>query len=89
VELDFDVTGYNLFRAVAGIDDQISQGNALLVIQADGRDLLRLPLQAQAETIPEIELKISGSKRLRIIVDFGDGLDLGAQVLLGDARVLR
>lgn len=89
VELEFDVTGYSLFRAVAGIDDQISQGNAVLVIQADGKDLLRLPLHAQAETPPEIELKISGSKRLRILVDFGDGLDLGAQVLLGDARVLR
>ncbi|HMP03055.1 MAG TPA: NPCBM/NEW2 domain-containing protein [Gemmatales bacterium] len=87
--LEYDVTGFNLFRATVGIDDQIAQGEAVVKILADGKELLHLPVQARADSVPEIELKIAGARRLRIVVDFGADLDLGAHVILAEARVLK
>lgn len=87
--LEFDVAGYNIFRGVAGIDNQFSVGRAVITIQADGKELLTLPVRARADAPPEVELKITGTKRLKIIVDYGPDMDLGAHVILGDARVLR
>ena len=87
--LEYDVTGFNTFRAVVGIDNQLAVGQAVISVQGDGKELLTLPVRARAEAPPEIELKITGVKRLKLIVDYGPDMDLGAHVILGDARVLR
>ncbi|MCS6977132.1 MAG: NPCBM/NEW2 domain-containing protein [Gemmatales bacterium] len=88
--LEFDVSGYNWFRCVLGMDDGVARpGRAGVRIEGDGRELFST-LVAGADKPKELEIKISGVRRLRLVVDRGDDDDeLGDHVSFGDARVTK
>ena len=75
--------------ASVGIDPaQRSRGNVRLEIRGDDRVLLDEPLAGSAAPRP-IELDVTGVGRLTILVDYGEGLDIGDQLILGNARLIR
>lgn len=80
---------YSRFEAVVGIDPaQRSFGNVRLQIEGDGKVLYDKPI-AGDQPPESLELDISGVGRLTILVDYGEGLDIGDQLILGGARVIR
>lgn len=88
--LDYDVTGYNLFRTLIGIDDGMSgPAHAIVRIEGDGRELFSTPVTRRDIKPKEIELRITGIKKLRIIVDYGEDWDLGDHVDLANARIVK
>lgn len=88
--LEFDVAGYNWFRCVLGMDDGVARpGRAGVRIEGDGRELFST-LVAGGDKPKELEIKIAGVRRLRLVVDRGDDDDeLGDHVSFGDARVTK
>jgi len=80
---------FRWFEAVAGIDDAVRpQGNVRLVIHGDGRVLWEKQLSGRDE--PErIRLEIAGVRRLGILVDFGEDLDVADHLDLCEARVIK
>ncbi len=72
-ELTYDVGGkYQTFVAVAGIDDAVRpNGDALLVILADGKEVATHRLQGSADPVT-VRADIKGAKKMTIRVDFGE-----------------
>jgi hypothetical protein len=74
--------------AIAGIDDAVRpRGSVRLVIQGDARTLLETTLTGQTPPLA-IDLDISGVRRLLILVDFGDDLDISDFLNICDARLI-
>lgn len=88
--LEFDVSGYNWFRCVLGMDDGVARpGRAGVRIEGDGRELFST-LVTGGDKPKELAINIAGVRRLRLIVDRGDDDDeLGDHVSFGDARVTK
>jgi len=87
--LEYDVTGYNLFRCIVGIDDTVNgPAHAVVRIEADGKELFSSAVTSKDKP-RNLELKINGATRLRLIVDYGDDLDLGDHVVFAEARVTK
>ncbi|MEX0613321.1 MAG: NPCBM/NEW2 domain-containing protein [Pirellulales bacterium] len=81
--------GFRRFTTTAGIDPSVSAGgNVRLEIYGDDRLLLEDDV-AGHEPPREIELDISGVKRLKILVDYGHNLDNGDWLNLCDARMVK
>jgi len=80
---------FRRLKAVVGIDDRVRpRGNARLTIQGDDQVLLDTILDGT--TPPQaIDLDLSGVRRLTILVDFGEDLDVSDHVDLCDIRVLK
>lgn len=80
---------FRRFVAVAGIDPSASRGgNVTLILLGDDRPLLEKQIFGGAP--PEaIEVQIDNTKRLKILVDFGQNLDTGDWLNLCDARILK
>lgn len=92
--LEYDVADYQIFRSVIGIDGSMTSmpqpmGHALVRIEGDNKELFRTVVSAQDAKPVEVELKITGVKRLRLIVDYGEDHDLGDHVNFADARILK
>lgn len=80
---------FGRFTAVAGIDDGVRpQGNVKLEIHGDDRVLLQAAIDGRGPALP-IDLDLTGVSRLKIVVDFGEDLDVGDQLDLGDARIAK
>jgi hypothetical protein len=80
---------FRRFKATVGIDDRARpQGNARLVIQGDDRVLLETTVTGHEPAKP-VDLDLTGIRRLSILADYGDDLDIGDHVDLGEARVLK
>jgi hypothetical protein len=73
---------------VAGVDDSIvSPGRFDLVIQGDGKELVRQAFTSDGKRQPlPIELDVKGVRRLTIVLDPADGQDIGDQLDLCEAR---
>jgi len=85
----FSAQGYRRFQAIAGFDDGIvSPAQVVLRIEADGRSLFEKTLHTGDQPVT-LDLSLGGAERLRIVVDYGDDLDLGDHVILADARLVR
>lgn len=81
--------GFNRFTATTGIDPATSaSGNVRLSILADDRPLLETDIAGNQPPLP-IELEITGAKRLKILVDFGQNLDTGDWLNLCDAKIVK
>ena len=77
------------FRALAGIDDGVANlGSVQLVITGDGRQLYSGKLTGK-DPAAELDLDLSGVRRLAILVDFGDDLDVGDHLNLCEARIVK
>lgn len=88
--LEYEVAGYNFFRCTLGLDDSVSRvGAAAVRIEGDGKELFSQAVGLSDAKPHEVELKIAGVKRLRLIVDYGDDLDLGDHVDFADARIMK
>ena len=72
---------------IAGIDPDLEQrGSVRLVIQGDDHVFLDQVLGGNDAPLP-INLDISGVARLRILVDYGDELDMADHLNLCEMRL--
>jgi hypothetical protein len=75
--------------AVAGIDDRVRpRGNVRLVIRGDDRVLLDAAVAGTDPARP-LDLDVAGVRRLTILVDFGEDLDVADHLDLCEARLLQ
>ncbi len=83
---------FSRLEAVAGIDDDVRpQGNVKLRILGDGKLLLEKTIFAvdlKADPL-SIGIDLSGVRRLVIVADFGENLDIGDQLDLGNLRLIK
>ncbi len=80
---------FRRFQAVAGIHDRVRpQGNVRLVIRGDDRVLWEGSV-AGTEGGQEIDVDLGGVRRLEILADYGDALDVGDHLDLGKARIIK
>ncbi len=76
-------------KAKAGIDDRVRPlGNVLLVIRGDGKTLFEETLTGTGPPV-ELDLDITGVRRLSILCDFGEGMDIGDHLNLCDLRIIK
>ncbi len=80
---------FQSFRTMLGIDDSVREtGNIRLAIKGDGKTLWQGDVRG-SEPPRELELKIAGVKRLEIVADYGEDLDIGDRLIMADARVTK
>jgi hypothetical protein len=80
---------FRRFKAVAGIDDSVRpQGNIQLTIRGDDKVLLDATISG-TDGPKGIDLDISGTRRLDILVDYGKNTDVGDQLDLCNARIVK
>ncbi len=80
---------FRRLRATVGIDDRVRpRGHARLVISGDGRVLFETTLTGTEPPKP-LDLDLTGVRRISILVDYGDELDVSDHVDLCDVRVLK
>jgi hypothetical protein len=76
-------------QALVGIDDRVREGgNVRLVISGDDKELFSQAITGHDEPFP-LDLDITGVKRLKIVVDFGDELDIADHLNLCEARLTK
>ncbi len=79
----------NRFTALAGIEPATATNGAVkLAIFADDRPLIETAVTGSQPPVP-IDVQISGAKRLKIVVDYGDNLDTGDWLNLCDAKLVK
>lgn len=82
-------TGFRRFEAIAGIDAELrDQGHVQLIITGDGKPLFDAAISG-SDPPKTIDLDIDGVRRLTILVDFGENLDIADHLLLGNARITK
>lgn len=88
--LEYRLPGeFRRFKATVGIDDRVRpRGSAQLVIRGDDRILLET-MVAGTEPPKPIDFDLTGVRRLSILVDFGDDLDVADDVDLCEARIVK
>lgn len=80
---------FRRFAATVGIADSVRPGGKVrLVIRGDDKVLLDAGFSGGDAPRP-IDLDLSGIRRLTIIADFDDGLSVGSELLLCNARVVK
>jgi hypothetical protein len=80
---------YRRLRAIVGIDDRVGEaGNVKLVISNDDRVLLEKAISGK-QAPWELDLDITGVRRLRILVDFGEDLDIADRLNVCEARIMK
>jgi hypothetical protein len=80
---------FRRFQAVVGIDDRVRpQGNVRLVIHGDDRVLLETTVTGADPPLP-VDLDVTGVRRLAILVDYGDDLDVADHLDLCNARIVK
>jgi hypothetical protein len=89
-EMVFKIAGKGKqFRATAGIDDGVRDlGHVQLNISGDGRTLYSGKLNGRTTPV-DLDLDVAGVKRLKIVVDFDGGMDVGDYLDLCDARIVK
>ncbi len=78
---------FSQLQGIAGLDPELRQrGQVRLLIEGDDRVLLDQQLGANDVPLP-INLDLSGVERLRILVDYGDEVDLADHLNLCEMRL--
>jgi hypothetical protein len=81
---------FHRFKAMAGIDDRFRpRGNVRLVIRGDDQVLVKLTVAGTDEQPQPIDVDLGGARRLTILVDFGDDLDVADHLDLCEARIVK
>ena len=88
--LTYDMRGkYRRFKALAGIDDRMrDRGHVELVIKGDGRQIYKGIIQGKDDPLA-LDLDVSKVRRLEILVDYGEDLDIADHLNLIEARVIK
>ncbi|MHB8900535.1 MAG: NPCBM/NEW2 domain-containing protein [Thermoguttaceae bacterium] len=80
---------FERLQALAGIDDRLRpRGNVRLKILGDDRVLYDGTITG-TEKARAIDVGVKGVKTLTILVDFGAGLDVGDDLILAEAKLLK
>ncbi len=80
---------FRLFRTTVGIDDTMREsGSVWLSIKGDGKLLWEGEVRG-TEPAQQLELDAGGIRRIEILADYGEGLDVGDRLNLGDAHVTK
>jgi hypothetical protein len=87
--LEYEVAGYREFRCVLGMEDSVNvSAQAVVRIEGDGRELFHATIRT-GDKPREVRLNLENVERLRLVVDYGDDLDLGDHVAFAEARLLK
>jgi hypothetical protein len=80
---------FHHFEAIVGIDDELRpRGSVRLVIHGDDKVLYDAVLTgADKEPSRQLDLDVTGVRRLTVLADFTGELNVSGQIVLGDARV--
>ena len=80
---------YRRFTAIAGIDSRLrGHGNVELVVSADDREIFRQAIRGDEPPVM-LDLDVQQANRLKILVDFGQGLDVADHLNLCNAKVIK
>ena len=80
---------FRRFTATVGIDDRVRpRGNVRLVIRGDDRVLLEKTV-AGTDPPEKLDLDLAGVRRLAILVDYGEDLDVADHLDLCDAKIVK
>jgi hypothetical protein len=80
---------FNKLLALAAIDPKTTGGDVRLVISLDGKPLGEHKVTGRDAGPTSIEHDIRGGRKLSILVDFGEGLDIADRLHLANARVTK
>jgi hypothetical protein len=81
---------FDSFAATVGLDDSVgSLGSVVFRVLGDGAVLSETGPVTGSDAPLDVVVPLSGVTELTIIVDFGDGLDLGDHAVWGNARLIR
>jgi hypothetical protein len=88
--LSFKIAGKGQrFKALAGIDESVGAAGAVrLQITGDGKKLYDGKITGRDKPV-DLDVDVAGVRRLNILVDFGEGLDVGNYLDLCDARIVK
>ena len=83
--------GFRWFRAAVGMDESVGEAaHFRFIVYGDNKELLSREFDAAGNYLPlDMELDISGVRRLSIAVDAGQGLEIGDQLNLCEARLTK
>lgn len=88
--LEYDIEGYSFFRCILGLDDAMAgTAHAVVRIEGDDKELLTTIVTSKENKPQDVALAVKGVKKFRLIVDYGDDLDLGDHINLADARLIK
>lgn len=88
--LEYDIQGHSMFRCMLGLDDAMAgSAHAVVRIEGDGKELLSTVVSSKENKPQDVAISIKGMQRLRIIVDYGEDLDLGDHIDFADARLIK
>lgn len=89
--LEYRLQGkFNKFFALAAIDDTVRPaGHVRLVISLDGKPLGEHTITGKDADATNLQYDIRDGRKLSILVDFGDGLDVADRLHLVNARVTK
>jgi len=77
------------FLALAGIDDSVgAEGHVAVKISGDGRELYSGNFAGTDKALP-LEIDVTGVRKLTILVDYGQDLDVGDYFDLAEARIVK
>lgn len=80
---------FRRFEAIVGIDDRVRpQGNVKLVVRGDDAVLLETTVTG-SDPPRHVNLDVTGVRRLVILADFGEDLDMADHLNLCEARVVK
>lgn len=81
---------FSQFAAVIGIDAAVAPlGHVVFRVTADGSEVFNSGPVTGRDPPRTINVPISGAKRIQLIVDFGEELDIGDQADWGNARLIK
>lgn len=90
-ELVYALDGqYRSFETIAGVDDQVAfnlDREVLLVVTADGEEVLRHTFQTRDDPLP-ISIPVDGVRTLSILVDYADNNSQCDWLDLADAKLI-
>jgi hypothetical protein len=90
-ELTYDVAGrYEKFAATVGIDDAVRpRGSVVFRVFGDDELVYESDTLTGVDPPVEVLVDVSNVRKLTLVVDYADELDLGDHVVIGAARLLK
>jgi hypothetical protein len=90
IQLDYDVTGYDRFCSLIGIDDSASdEASVVYRVLVDGKQIFESPPMALGIAPIPLDLSIEGGKVLSLVVDFAARGDAGDLADWAGARLVK
>jgi hypothetical protein len=89
--LTYDLPGpFSKLAAVIGIDRAAAPlGNVVFRVTADGKEVFNSGPVTGRDAPRAIDVPIGGAKRVQLLVDFGEELDVGDQADWGNVRLIK